>query len=57
MITRAFKRWIQKMSATNPPKPAKSVFGADADHQRAEVERQQEWDRQIAIQKGRVRGM
>ncbi|MCP3938442.1 MAG: hypothetical protein GY708_24105 [Actinomycetia bacterium] len=40
----------------SPTRPSPSFFGSDADRRRADTEREQEWERAIAYEKGRPRG-
>ena len=48
--------FFRRSSVPDPTKPAPSIFGADASNVHADSDRDDEWERQVAIQKGRVKG-
>jgi len=48
--------FFRNASAPSPSEPASSTFGAGANRIHAEHDRDAEWEKQVAIQKGRVKG-
>jgi len=48
--------FFRDASGAPPSEPAPSTFGADADRIETDRERAADWETEVAIQKGRVKG-
>lgn len=48
--------YFREASTKPPSEPARSTFGAGASQEQNERDRADNWEKEVAIQKGRVKG-
>ncbi len=55
-MLKRIRSFFRNASLSTESKPASSTFGAGADRQRSDQERTDNWDKEVAIEKGRIKG-